>query len=175
MGFSSAAVIAWVADSAATITAVAAAAGAAVSAYSVIEQGKQQKAAADANAQIAENNAAQQEDAAEQQAAKIRKVGVEQQANATAALAGSGVKVGEGSAVDINRTIGQNTDQDVLNTLLTGQRAANSGEQQADLLKISGSNAQSNSYIGAGATILGSASRIANGWKTGNYQNSQST
>lgn len=169
MAGSTAAVIAFVGEYGGAITAVASAAGAAVSAYSAIEQGKQAKEAADANAQIAANNAAQQEDAAQQQAAKIRKVGIEQQASASAALAGAGVKLGEGSAVDINRTIGQNTDQDVLNTLLTGQRQANADTQQSELLKVAGSNAQSNSYIGAGATILGSASRIANGWKTGNY------
>lgn len=166
MAITGTAIVGWVSANATAITAVAAVAGAATTAYASIEQGEQQKAAADYNARIAENNAAYQNDAAVAQAEKIRKVGAEQQAQAAAGLAASGVKLGEGSAVDINRTIGQNTEQDAFNALLSGQRATASGDQTASLLRTSGDNAVSNSYIGAGATVLGSASKLASGWKT---------
>ena len=148
------------------IALASAVAGTATSVYASVEAGEQTKKAADFNARVSENNAAYDQQAAIDQATKIRKVGVEQQAEAAAGIAGSGVKIGEGTAVDISRKIGDNTETDAFNALASGRRAVQSGANTAALLRTQGSNAVSNSYIGAGATILGSAGKVASGWRT---------
>ncbi len=169
MAVTGSAIVGWVATNATAISAVAAVGGVAATAYGQIEQGEQAKAAADYNARVQENAAAYDLDAANARAAKIRKAGAIQQAEASASLAGSGVKLGEGSAVDINRTIGQQSELDAVNTMLTGKRNSESSMDQAGLLRSQGSNAEWSGYIGAGSTILGAASKgqtLAAGWKS---------
>ena len=72
-------------------------ASAAVGTVGTIYSGMQQAAAADDQAQIAENNAAYEADANKQQAEKIRRMAKAQRGEANAALAASGVKLGEGT------------------------------------------------------------------------------
>ena len=78
------------------ISIASAAVGTAVSVYASVEQADQQKKAAEYNARTTENNAAYLEASSLEQAARIRKAGREQEAQAAAGLAGAGVKLGEG-------------------------------------------------------------------------------
>ena len=95
-------------------------------------------------------------DDATQTAKNIRKVGKRQQGAANVALAASGVKLGEGTALEIQNTIDQNVQQDALSSILSGQRAKNSAQRAAD-------NARTNSYYGAASSVLSGGAQIAKG------------
>lgn len=136
-----------------------AAASLAVGVGSAIYSGQQQKQAADTQAQIAENDAAYASDAARAHAEKIRKAGRAQRGEAKAALASSGVKLGEGTALEVDKSIIQNSEQDALSAILSGDRALKSGDDQASMLRASGDSAQTSSVLQAGGTI------ISSGWK----------
>ncbi len=142
-----------------------AAVGTAATVYGQVEAGNERKAAAEFNAREAENQAAYAQDEAAQRAANIRKAARSQASSADAQLAASGVKIGEGSSIDISRTIYQQSEVDAYNTIANGRRGSQAGSDQATLLRAGGNNAQTDAYIGAGATILGSASKVASGWR----------
>ena len=148
------------------VYAIIAAAGTAVSVYGAVEAGNEKKASAEFNAREAENKAAYDQDAAVAQAEKIRKAARTQVSSADAELAASGVKIGEGSAQAISRTIYQDSEEDAYNAILSGNRGSASASRQAGLLRAQGANAVTDAYIGAGATILGSAAGVAKNWKT---------
>jgi len=95
-------------------------------------------------------------DEANQTAKNIRKAGIRQQGSANVALAASGVKLGEGTALEIKNTIDQNVQQDALSAILSGQRAKNSAQRAAD-------NARMNSYFGAASSVLSSGAQVAKG------------
>lgn len=149
-----------------TIAAVAAVASAGVSAYSAIRQGEQQKEWGDYQAAQAQADANAEKSAAEVHADKIRKMARIQAGEATAQLAGSGVDVGEGTALNINKEIYGNAEEDAMLTIFGGKdhSARLNAEAQADRLK--GSQAQSAGYLNATSSILGAAGSVAKGWKT---------
>ena len=147
---------------------IASVAGAAVSAVGQIQAGAAQQDAANAQAQQALNEGAYRQDAAKAQAEKIRKAGRAQVGEANASLAASGVKLGEGTPLEVQKTITQNYEQDAMSSILTGKRAVSSAQQEAQLLGKAGDNAVTNSYFGAASTVLGSAGTIAKGWKAAN-------
>lgn len=149
---------------AAVVAAVAAVAGAGISAYSSIESGKQQKKMAEDQAQIAVNDAEYKKDAARAQAEKIRKMGELQKSEARASLAASGVKIGEGTPLEITKNITTLAEEDALSALLGGKRAADSANTEAQMLMRAGKNAQTNSQYRAGATVLSAAGTVASGW-----------
>ena len=142
-------------------------ASAAVGTVGTIYSGMQQAAAADDQAQIAENNAAYEADAAKQQAEKIRRMAKAQRGEANAALAKSGVKLGEGTALEVQKDIIQKSEEDALSALLSGSRAIKSGDEQADMLRASGSAALTGSLISAGTGVLSAGANYSSGkWKT---------
>lgn len=136
------------------------AASTAMSMIGQAQQGAAQKKAANAPAQQVLNDGAYRADAAKQQAEKIRKAGAAQQGEAKASLAASGVKLGEGTALEVQKTIDTNVEEDALSALLSGKRITDSSQQEAKLLGKAGDNAVTNSVFGAGATMLKA------GWKT---------
>lgn len=149
------------------LAAYAAVAAAAVGAGAAIYQGQQQKATAETNAELTRRQAAADQDAAVAQAEKIRRAGKAQQAEANAALAASGVSVGEGTAVRIGREIATNTEKDAMQTILSGARRAVSGEAEAGMLRSQGSAASTAGYLNAGSSLLAGASAYArSGWKS---------
>lgn len=115
-----------------------------------ILQGKQQKAYYDTQAAYTQDDAAAK-------AEKIRRAARFQTGEAKAALAGSGVKLGSGSAALIEKDIAQNSEQDAFTALLSGNR-------QAAMQRQAGKNAARSGYIGAGASILGGWQQ-SNKWK----------
>lgn len=142
-------------------------AASAVGTVGTIYSGMQQAEAAQDQAQIAENNAAYEADAAKQQAEKIRRMAKAQRGEANAALAKSGVKLGEGTALEVQKDITQKSEEDALSALLSGSRAIKSGDEQADMLRASGSAALTGSLISAGAGVLSAGANYSSGkWKT---------
>lgn len=116
------------------------------SGYMQYENGKYQKEQANADADAAEG-------AARVQADRIRSITKKQQSNARAALAGSGVNVDQGTAVNINEDIGQRGEQDALTTVLQGSYNANSMRQGGRLAALQGRQAFGASVIDAGSTL----------------------
>lgn len=139
----------------------AAAASAAAAAY----QGHVQKQTAEVNAELQRREGEQQKDAAMAQAEKIRKAGAAQASQANAALAASGVSIGEGTPVRINEDIYKGSESDAYNTLLTGTRSQRTANDQAGLLQYQGKAAQTAGYINAGASLLSSGSKAYGQWK----------
>lgn len=119
-----------------------------------IQQGQQQKAMYNAQAQQTLNDAAYRADAAKSQAEKIRKAGRAQVGEANAALAASGVKLGEGTPLEVQKTITQNVEEDALSAILSGKRITSSAQEESRLLGKAGKNAVTNSYYGAASTVL---------------------
>jgi hypothetical protein len=133
-----------------------------------IQQGRANKQALEQTARNNEQQAAidqiqaQRETvAATEEAKRIRKAGDRQAAAARAQLAASGIAVGEGSAININEDITGGAESDAMNTLLTGERRAESyrtsaGQRigAASSARAAGSNAMTSSILGAGATAL---------------------
>lgn len=115
-----------------------------------ILQGRQQKAYYDTQAAYAQDDAASK-------AEKIRRAARFQEGEARAAIAGSGVKLGAGSAGLAEREIAQTSEQDAFTALLSGNR-------QAAMQRQAGKNAARSGYIGAGASILGGWQQY-NKWK----------
>jgi hypothetical protein len=143
------------------------AASAAVSTISAIAQGEQQKKWADYQARQAEADAAAERSAAEVHAEKIRKMARTQAGEANASLAGSGVEVGEGTAMNINKDIYANAEEDAVMTIFGGADRAARGNAEAAGYRIKGRQAQQAGYLNAASTILGAAGSIAKGWKQG--------
>lgn len=134
---------------------------AAVGAAGTIYNGIQQADAADNQAQIAENNAAYEADANKQHAEKIRRMAKAQRGEANAALAASGVKLGEGTPLAIQKDIAQKSEEDALSAMLTGSRAIKSGEDQADMLRASGDAA----LVGSAVSVLSTGANAYGNWK----------
>lgn len=143
----------------------AAVASTVVAAGSAIYTGVQAQNAADTNAELARRQGVQDADAAIAQADKIRKAARAQAGAANAALAGSGVSVGDGTAVRINEQIYQDSEQDAYNTLLTGSRAQRTANNQANVLTEQGNSAMVSGALNAGSSLLAGGATYAK-WKT---------
>ncbi len=140
-------------------------ASSAVSAIGALQQGQQQKEYANYQAAQTEADARAERDAAEVHADKIRKAARLQASEARAAMAGSGVDVGAGTAVDINSSIYKNAEEDAWSAILGGKNKAASMDAQAQGMRISGDNAETASYFSAAGSALSGAVQIGKGWK----------
>lgn len=134
-------------------------AGTGMSVMGQLSQGQAQKETYNAQAQASLNDAAYKADAYKSQAEKIRKAGVAQVGEANASLAASGVKLGEGTALEVKKTIIQNSEEDALSALLSGKRTTAAADQEAQMLGRAGENSVTNSVLGAAGTVMSS------GWK----------
>jgi len=140
--------------------------GSAFSALGQITQGSQQKQMYHDQAQATVNNAAIEADSYTAQAEKIRKAGKTQVGEANAALAASGVKIGQGSALEVEKNIRTNVEQDALSAILSGTRTTTAAQQESKMLQKAGSNAQTNAMFGVGSTVLSAgAEYVKSGWK----------
>lgn len=133
--------------------------GTVLSAAGAIKSGMDQQEGYNAQAQQTLNQAAYSADAAKAQAEKIRRAGRAQVGEAKASLAASGVKLGEGTALEIDKQITQNAEEDAFSALLSGNRTTAAAQEEAKLLGKAGSNAATNSVLGAAGTVAQA------GWK----------
>ncbi len=148
--------------------AVAMVAAAAVSAYSAYQQGENQKEWNDYQAAQAQADANAEKSAAEVQAEKIRKLARIQAGEATASLAGSGVDVGEGTALNINKDIYGRAEEDAVMTIFGGSDRAARGNAEAAGYRLKGEQAQQAGYLNATSSLLSAAGIYgrASGWKS---------
>jgi hypothetical protein len=147
-----------------TIALSALAAGTVLNMGASIVQGQQQQEAYDAQAKIAERQAAQEADAAVAQAEKFRRAGTRQAAAADAAYAASGVSVGVGTPVRVNESIQRDAEEDAYMNILTGKRRLQSGQEEAALNRRAGKDAVTAGYTGAASSLLSSAAQYGM-WK----------
>ena len=135
-----------------------------------IQQGRYANAQAQLQAGQMDYRAKVEEENALKTAQIIRNAGRKQVGQANAAYAAAGVKVGEGSALEIERQIDTNVEHDAFQAILDGQRKAIGLRTDADLTRISGKQQESAGYVNAVGTVLQGASsymRATGGWKTG--------
>lgn len=139
-------------------------AGAAMTAASSIQQGKQAEASAKFNSDMMNRNAtiARQQAAAEEE--KHRRLGYMRQGAARAAYGASGVAM-EGSPLDILEQSAAQEELDALNIRYRGEIGAQSAEGQAALSRMRGAAASQAGYMGAGSAILMGAEKAGSYYK----------
>jgi hypothetical protein len=94
--------------------------------------------------------------AGEDQARKIRRQSQADRGSAVAAMAASGVEIGQGSALETERQILTIGEEDAMMTLLGARQQASSLRRQASAEKVDG-------WLNATSTVLGGASKMP-GW-----------
>ncbi|QXI40438.1 hypothetical protein [Pseudomonas xantholysinigenes] len=121
-----------------TMALAAMAAATAYSTYNTVQQGRQAAMNASAQADQAQLDADNAASAARVQADRIRKTARSQAGEANAALAASGVEVGEGTALNINQEIYGNAEEDAVMTILNGENQRKRGYVDASNMALYG-------------------------------------
>lgn len=124
-------------------------------------QGQLQGQADDYSAQVEQQSALET-------ARIIRKAGRRQLGAANAAYAGAGVKVGEGSAGEVERQINLDVEHDAYQALLDGSRRATNLRLQGSGARAQGELSEAAGYVNAAGTVLGGfgQSLRASGWRS---------
>jgi hypothetical protein len=138
-------------------------------AFGQLQQGKYAQGQANLNASQLDYRAQVEQHNALQAAQVIRRAGRRQVGQAVAAYAGAGVKVGEGSALEVEGQIGREVEHDAFQTLLEGDLRALGLRTDATMERIGGRMQRSASTVAAVNTVLsgGYNAMRANGWRTG--------
>lgn len=130
-----------------------------------LQRGRQEQAMYDYQARQAEADARVERELGEVRAAKIRKAGSRQQAEAVAALAASGVDVNSGTALKIQQQITRDAAEDAQTALLSGNYRGARLESEAGAMRTAGRNARTASFGTAASSLMAGASRIKGGWR----------
>ena len=138
-----------------------------------IQAGKTAQAQGDLRGDALDYQAKIENDAALQTAAVIRRAGRRQVGQANAAYAGAGVKVGEGSALETERQITQDSEHDAFQALLAGSRRASGLRTDATMSRINGDMQETAGYVNAAGTLLSTGYQAQKGWKTRVVNNPQ--
>ena len=138
-----------------------------MSALNQYQQGRANNATAQAQAQSLDYQAQQEQQAALQQAAVIRRAARYTEASATTAFAGAGVKVGEGSAAEVSQQIYTDSEHDAMTAILTGTKRGNALRTQGAFARAQGALAAKQGAIGAAGTLLMAGASGYKGWVTG--------
>jgi len=147
-----------------TAAMVALVAGTAYSAYSSVQQGKQAQLNADAQSEQAQIDADNAASAAKVQADRIRKMARSQSGEARAALAASGVDVGEGTALNINEEIYGNAEEDAVMTILNGENQRQRGYTDAANMSLYGKQQRNAANSQAIGSVLNAGAQVGM-WK----------
>lgn len=156
----------------AAVAMVAAAAGSMVAAYASIESGQAQKKAANYNAALQERQAENEKAAAAIQEENFRKQTAARMATLRTGYAASGVEISEGTPLLVAMESQANAEKDALRIRWGGETQADAFLGAATLSRAQGSQAQTAGYLGAGASLLSGAGRVAGIY--GGYQTRQS-
>lgn len=123
-----------------------------------VQESRAQQRAANDNAADLEYQAAVDRDNAQAQARSIRRAGERDRGQALAGIAASGIKVGQGSALDVEREIMTDTETDARMAILNGERQARGATIQADNTRRAGRDARRAGYFGAATSLLSAGS-----------------
>ncbi|MGH8381745.1 hypothetical protein [Pseudomonas sp.] len=135
------------------------------SVYSTQQAGKQAQLNANAQSEQAQLDADAAASAATVQADRIRRLARSQASQANAALAASGVEVGEGTALNINEEIYANAEEDAALTIFNAQEAKKRGYVDSSNLALSGKQARSAANAQSIGTVLSSGAQAGMAWK----------
>lgn len=139
----------------------------AYSTYSTVQQGKQAQLNANAQSEQAQLDADNAASAAVVQADRIRRLARNQASEANAALAASGVQVGEGTALNINSEIYANAEEDSAMTIFNGQNQKIRGYTDADNTALYGSQQRSAANAQAVGNVLSTGAQLGGSlWKS---------
>lgn len=119
-----------------------------------LSQGRAAQRAANQQAGVYEYEALVEQDNALAAAQQIRRQGVADRGRLVAAVGASGVKIGQGSALDAERQVMQDYETDASMAILTGKRNADSLRTNAELTRQAGRDARRASNISAFSTLL---------------------
>lgn len=147
-----------------TAAMVALAAAASYSAYSSVQQGKQAQLNADAQSEQSQLDADNAASAAKVQADRIRRLARNQAGEANAALAASGVEVGEGTALNINQEIYGNAEEDAAMTIFNGENQRKRGYVDASNTALYGKQQRSAANSQAIGSVLSTGAQVGM-WK----------
>lgn len=139
------------------LTITMAAAGA--QAVGSITQGRAAKSQAYAEAGQLDYQAAVERDNAAAEAAVIRRMGERQRGETLAGAVASGIKIGEGSALDAERQVMQDSAVDAQLAILTGDRNARSLQASASQRRAAGRAARDAGYLQGFTSLLSAGSR----------------
>jgi hypothetical protein len=139
-----------------------------MNAFGQVQQGRIAKAQAGMQAASLDYQAKGEMDAATKYAEVIRRAGRKQIGATVAAYAGAGVKVGEGSAGEVEGQVQKDVEHDAFQALLDGGRRASGLRTDATMLRIQGKNAERAGVVNAVGSVLGGFAKgaQANGWNT---------
>lgn len=140
------------------------AAATALSTFASIQGGRAQKQQADYQADQAEADARAEKAAAEIRASRIRDLVEEQRGAARAAIAGSGVDVGEGTPLLLDQEIIRRGEEDAVLEVLGGQAAMERGYGYASGLRAQGSRYRAAGWLQGATSLLSGASQVAARW-----------
>ena len=128
--------------------------GMALNAYGQIQQGNAAKKTADANAQIAIQNAATQSQADKEKAYGLSEQKRQMIGKQATILGGSGVDVGTGSSLDVMSRTAAEYQRDIEFAGIAADDATLAGQNQASIDQYMGRQKQMAGWLGAGSTLL---------------------
>lgn len=135
------------------------------SVYTTQQSGKQAQMNADAQSDQSKLDADTAASAAVVQADRIRRLARNQASEANAALAGSGVQVGEGTAININEEIIGNAEEDAALTIFNGRNQGARLNTDAANYTLAGQQARSNANSQSIGTVLSAGAQAGMAWK----------
>lgn len=135
------------------------------SVYTTQQSGKQAQLNADAQSDQSKADADTAASAAVVQADRIRRMARNQASEANAALAGSGVEVGEGTAVNINEEIIGNAEEDAALTIFNGRNQSSRLYNDAANYSMAGKQARGNANSQSIGTVLSAGAQAGMSWK----------
>lgn len=148
------------------VAAIAAVAGAAVSAYGAVKQGQAQKEANEYNAQIAEENAAAAKKKAEYDAETSALEWKQLLGKQAALYSKAGVDISSGSPLLTMSFQAEQAERDRQAILYEGKTSSESALSQASLFRFYGSNASAASTYSATSSLLSSLANTYTSSKT---------
>lgn len=134
--------------------------------YAANQQGKQQEAWQNYQAEQADADADAERQAGMVEAERIRKLGKRQKAEADAAFAGSGIDLSEGTPLDINRDISQGVEEDAYFAMVGANDRGARLNADAMGARIGAKNSRTAGRLGAATALAQGAATVATGWKT---------
>lgn len=140
-----------------------------VSAFNAIQQGHTASAMAGQQAQLDNYQAQVANENALETASIIRRAGRRLVSAQTAGYAGAGVKVGEGSALEVERQTDFDYEHDAYQAILEGRRRGRAMQLQGAMGQAQGDAQEAASYATAAGSVLGGmyGGLRASGWRTG--------
>lgn len=132
-----------------------------------VQQGQAANNAAQSDAMYAEASARESRQDAQGVAARVRREGATARGSTLAAVAASGVKVGEGSALEAERQVMEDYSRDEYMAILSGERRASGLQMEAGNRRRAGRDARRAGYINAGTSLMASGAQGLkdSGWR----------